>query len=77
MARTYQVPGPDEQAYGPVLIEIIKQWIRAGRIAADTQVMRSDTDQRLAVVFHVLALYFIFKGFQACRVFNEIARDNP
>ena len=47
MTTTYQSLGPDGQPYGPVPLQIIHQWMREGRLAPETQVMRCHTNQRL------------------------------
>lgn len=41
---TYTILGTDGQQYGPVTLEQLKAWAGEGRVAADTQVCRSDVN---------------------------------
>jgi GYF domain 2 len=47
METTYAMIGSDGQQYGPVALAQIKSWIIEGRIGAETQVWRSDTNSWL------------------------------
>jgi len=42
MEFTYKVAGSDGQAYGPVSLEGIKEWIQQGRLNGESRVLRSD-----------------------------------
>src|SRR5262245_46353942 len=44
MEITYTVLGADGNSYGPVTAEQLKAWVAEGRIQADTQILRSDTN---------------------------------
>jgi hypothetical protein len=45
MAPTYTVLGDDGKQYGPINEEGIRDWIRDGRVIANTQVWRSDQSE--------------------------------
>lgn len=47
METTYSILGSDGKQYGPITLAQIKTWVGEGRIAADTQVWRSDTNNWL------------------------------
>ena len=44
MEITYKIVATDGQQYGPVTLEQLRGWISEGRLGADTQIWRSDTD---------------------------------
>jgi uncharacterized RDD family membrane protein YckC len=48
METTYKMIGGDGREYGPVTLEELKAWIRDGRIAAPTQIWRSDLGSWMA-----------------------------
>ena len=57
METTYKILGADGKQYGPVTFEQLQAWIKEGRIAADTQLLRSDVGQwRQASSYTELAL---------------------
>jgi GYF domain 2 len=47
METTYSIVGSDGQQYGPITLSQIKTWIGEGRIGAETQVWRSDSNSWL------------------------------
>ncbi len=47
METTYAMIGSDGQQYGPLTLAQIKTWILEGRVGAETQVWRSDTNSWL------------------------------
>lgn len=47
METTYAMIGSDGKQYGPITLAQIKSWVGEGRIAADTQIWRSDTNSWL------------------------------
>ncbi len=47
METTYAIVGSDGKQYGPITLAQIKTWVGEGRIATDTQVWRSDTNNWL------------------------------
>ena len=44
METKYTMLGADGQQYGPVGLDLLKSWIREGRIDAASQILRSDTN---------------------------------
>ena len=57
METTYKIIGADGREYGPVTLAELNDWIRQGRIAATTQVLRSDeTAWKAAAQFPEFAL---------------------
>jgi hypothetical protein len=52
MEIKYTIAGADGQTYGPVTQQELQSWIRDGRVAAQTNVMRSDLN-----AWHVAAQY--------------------
>jgi hypothetical protein len=53
METTYAMIGSDGQQYGPVTLAQMKTWIVEGRIGAETQVWRSDTNAWLPAAQYV------------------------
>jgi hypothetical protein len=47
METTYAIIGTDGNQYGPITLPQIKTWVGEGRIGAETQVWRSDTNNWL------------------------------
>src|SRR5438132_9566427 len=57
METTYKIIGADGREYGPVTLAELNDWIRQGRVAATTQVLRSDeTSWKAAAQFPEFAL---------------------
>jgi len=45
MQLTFKIIGGDGREYGPAQLEELRGWVREGRVAAATQVWRSDSDR--------------------------------
>ena len=57
MEITYKIIATDGKEYGPVNLEQLQGWIKEGRIASDTQLLRSDINEwRSASSFAEIAL---------------------
>lgn len=57
METTYKIIGADGREYGPVTLAELNDWIRQGRVAATTQVLRSDeTSWKAAAQFPEFSL---------------------
>lgn len=48
MELTYKVRTPDGAEFGPATLDHVKNWLREGRISAETEVTRSDIDYWVA-----------------------------